>query len=229
MRWQRTFFVHWLVPAERLSPRLPPGVTLERWRGHAVASLVALDVEGPAPRALLHSAVAPLFRYRQLNLRTYVEGPDGPGMTLLHTRVDRLGLAIGARLAGMPYHLDRRLRFDVHAASLELRARGLAVAGLFADGGSEPLAPGTLEHFAAERYRIYSALPMGRTLSIAVAHAPWRARAVRLDQPLTPAALGLPVEVQAASAHVCEQVEVVVESVGLPAEASDAGSELVPA
>ena len=109
MRWRQTFFVHWLVPADTLTPRLPRGVTLDRWRGHAVASLSAIDVEGPAPRALLQTPVAHLFRYRQLNLRTYVEGPEGPGLTLLETRIDRVTWALGARLAGMPYHLDRQL------------------------------------------------------------------------------------------------------------------------
>src|SRR5438270_8602707 len=108
MRWRQTFYVHWIVPADTLAARLPRGVTLDLWRGHAVASLVAIDVAGPAPRALLESAVAHLFRYRQLNLRTYVDGPEGLGMTLLETRIDRLTYALGARLAGMPYHLDRQ-------------------------------------------------------------------------------------------------------------------------
>lgn len=218
MRWRQTFFVHWLVPADTLRARIPAGVTLDRWRGHAVASLVAVDVEGPAPRALLRTPMAQLFRYRQLNLRTYVDGPEGPGMTLLETRIDRITLALGARLAGMPYHLDRRLAFEVRSASLALRARGLAVDGLVADAPPQTLQPGTLEHFADERYRLYAQLPVGRTLCVQLAHPSWRARPVRLQAPLTPAALGLPVDVAPASAQLCEEVEVVVERVTVPAE-----------
>jgi uncharacterized protein YqjF (DUF2071 family) len=219
MSWRRTFFVHWLVPAERLTAYLPRGVTLDRWRGHAVASLVAVDVAGPAPRALIATAVAP--RYRQLNLRTYVDGAAGPGMALLSSRIDRVTLALGARLAGMPYHLDRQLRFDVHASSLELRARGLAVAGLVPDVVAEPLRVGSLEHFAAERYRLYVQPPLGGAWCVQIAHAAWRARPVRLDRPLTPAVLGLAVDAAVASAQLCDDVEVVVERLALPGDAAE--------
>lgn len=228
MRWRQTFYVHWLVPADTLVERLPRGTTLDRWRGHAVVSLVAIDVEGPAPRAILQSAVAHLFRYRQLNLRTYVEGPEGPGMTLLETRIDRVTYALGARLAGMPYHLDRRLVYEVRAASVELRARGLEAAGVISDAGASELVPGTLEHFACERYRAYAQLPVGRTLCVQIAHAPWRARPVILQGPLTPAPLGLPADVQPASAQLCEDVEAVVEHVAVPSD-SEEEAALAPA
>ncbi|HEX9103686.1 MAG TPA: DUF2071 domain-containing protein [Polyangia bacterium] len=228
MRWRQTFYVHWLVPADTVAARLPRGTTLDLWRGHAVASLVAIDVEGPAPRAILQTAVAHLFRHRQLSLRTYVEGPEGPGMTLLETRIDRVTYALGARLAGMPYHLDRQLVYEVRAASLELRARGLHATGLVSEAGAGELEPGTLEHFACERYRVYAQLPVGRTLCVQIAHPPWRARPVVLQEPLTPAALGLPVDVQPASAQLCEDVEAVVEHVAMPAE-SEEEAAFVPA
>jgi uncharacterized protein YqjF (DUF2071 family) len=229
MRWRQTFYVHWLVPADTLTERLPRGCTLDLWRGHAVVSMVAIDVEGPAPRAILQTPVAHLFRYRQLNLRTYVEGAEGPGMTLLETRIDRLTWALGARLAGMPYHLDRQLAYEVHAASLDLRARGLAVHGLVADEAPTSLPSGTLEHFACERYRAYAQLPVGRTLCVQIGHRPWRVRPVVLQGPVAPSALGLPVDVEPASAQLCEDVEVVVEHVGATAEEHEGVGAFVPA
>jgi uncharacterized protein YqjF (DUF2071 family) len=217
MRWRHTLFVHWLVPAERLAPLIPRAVELELWRGHGVVSFVAVDVESP------------LFGCRQINLRTYVQGAAGPGMTILHTRIDRLSYALGARLAGMPYHLDRQLRFDVRAGSLEVRARDLRVSGLVDGGAAATLLPGSLEYFAAERYRAYAQLPVGRVLCVRVSHAPWRARAVRLEQRLTPAALGLQVDAAPASAHLCEDVEAVVEDVALPAVEAAEDPWLAPA
>jgi uncharacterized protein len=228
MRWRQSFYVHWIVPVDTLTERLPRGVTLDLWRGHAVVSMVAIDVEGPAPRALMRTPVAHLFRYRQLNLRTYVEGPEGPGMTLLETRVDRLTYALGARLAGMPYHLDRQLEYEVHSASLTLQARGLSIGGLIVDEAPHTLAPGSLEHFACERYRAYAQLPVGRTLCVQIAHPPWRVRGVRLQGPLTPQAMGLPVEVAPASALLGEDVEAVVEHVAVPAEGEEEAA-FVPA
>lgn len=228
MRWRQTFYVHWLVPADTLALRIPRGCELDLWRGHAVVSMVALDVEGPAPRAIMKTPVAHLFRYRQLNLRTYVDGAEGPGMTLLETRIDRVTYALGARLAGMPYHLDRQLTYEVHAASLDLRARGLAAHGLVGDLPPSTMPKGTLEHFACERYRAYAQLPVGRTLCVQISHAPWRARPVALQGPLSPAAMGLAVDVEPASAQLCEDVEVVVEHVATNADAQEEAA-LAPA
>jgi uncharacterized protein YqjF (DUF2071 family) len=229
MRWFQTFYVHWIVPADTLSGRIPHGTTLDLWRGHAVVSMVAIDVEGPAPRAVLRTPMAHLFRYRQLNLRTYVDGPEGPGMTLLETRIDRPTYALAARLAGMPYHLDRQLSYEVHSASVALRARGLSVQALVSDAPSAALMEGTLEFFACERYRAYAQLPVGRTLCVQIAHPPWRARPLVLEAPLTPVALGVAADVQPASAQLCENVDVVVEHVAMPAEATDDATLLVPA
>lgn len=227
MRWRQTLYVHWIVPADTLVDRIPKSTTLDRWRGHAVVSLVAIDVEGPAPRALLQTPMAHLFRYRQLNLRTYVDGPNGPGMTLLETRVDRLTYALAARLGGMPYHLDRELVYEVRAASLELRARGLHATGLVSDAGAGALTVGTLEYFACERYRAYAQLPVGRTLCVQISHAPWRVRPVALQDTITPAPLGLAVDAAPASAQLCEDVEAVVERVAVPAAEEEAA--FVPA
>lgn len=208
--------MHWLVPPDTLRSRLPRGVELDLWRGAAAASLVAIDVEGPAPRRLLDTPLGHLFHYLQLNLRTYVVGPEGPGMTLLETRIDRFTYALGARLAGMPYHLDRRLAYEVRPTSVTLRATGLDAEGVIADAAPAAMAPGSLEAFADERYLAYAQLPVGRTLCVRVSHPPWRARAVRLAGSLTPEPLGLPVEVQPASAQLCEDVDVVVEHLAAP-------------
>src|SRR2546421_297014 len=81
------------------------------------------------------------------------------------------------------------------------------------DAAPATLVKGTLEHFACERYRAYAQLPVGRTLCVQIAHAPWRARALALQSPLSPVALGLAMDAQPASAQLCEDVEVVVEHV----------------
>ena len=115
----------------------------------------------------------------------------------------------------------------MRAASLELRARGLHATGLISDAGAAPLVPGSLEHFACERYRAYAQLPVGRTLCVQIAHPPWRARPVALQETLTPAALGLAVDAAPASAQLCEDVEAVVEHVAVPSDEEEAA--FVPA
>ena len=119
-------------------------------------------------------------------------------MTLLETRIDRVTYALGARLAGMPYHLDRQLVLrGARGVARAARARAAHDRSRRAMLGAGELTPGTLEHFACERYRAYAQLPVGRTLCVQIGHPPWRARTVVLQEPLTPAALGLAVDVTA--------------------------------
>jgi uncharacterized protein YqjF (DUF2071 family) len=226
LRWRQTLFVHWLVPPEALASRLPAGVTLDSWRGHAVVSLVVVELEGPAPQALLNSPMGNLVRHRQLSVRTYVDGPDGPGLVPLETRVDRLSYALSARLSGLPHRLDRQLRYEVHDSALTLRADGLALDGVIAAVPPATLAPGSLERFATARERLYAAQPGGRLDCLTLAHPEWRARPVTLASPLPPP--GLDVDAAPASAHVCEDLEVVVESLTEPLPDGDEPT-LVPA
>jgi uncharacterized protein YqjF (DUF2071 family) len=231
MSWRQTLYVHWIVPAARLRERLPRGVTLDQWRGHALVSLVAFDVEGPAPRRLLHTSMAPLFHYQQLNLRTYVDGPEGPGMTLLHTRLDRVTWALGARLVGMPYHLDRKLAYAVTDDTVQLRARDLVLDGKIAPGASHAMPSGSLEQFADDRFRLYAPLPGARTLCVKITHEPWRARPLRLHELRMPDDFDLPLDLPPAAAQVCEDVEVVVEHAATFAAIDDRGlaAHLAPA
>jgi uncharacterized protein YqjF (DUF2071 family) len=229
IRWRQTLFVHWLVPPDVLNRRLPPnpsGLTLDSWRGHGVVSLVVVELDGPAPQALLDSPMGNLVRHRQLSVRTYVDGPDGPGLMPLETRVDRLSYALSARLSGLPHRLDRHLRYEVRDSTLTLRADGLALDGTIASVPPETLAPGSLERFATARERLYAAQPGERLQRVALVHPEWRARPVTLAQSLSPP--GLAIDVAPASAHVCEDLEVVLEPLAEPLPDSDEPT-LVPA
>jgi uncharacterized protein len=226
LRWRQTLFVHWLVPFETLAPRLPAGATLDCWRGHGVVSLVALELEGPAPQALLDSPMGNLVRHRQLSVRTYVDGPDGPGFVPLETRVDRLSYALSARLSGLPHRLDRHLRYEIQHAAVSLRADGVALDGVIAAVPPATLAPGSLERFATARERLYIAQPGARLSCLTVAHPEWRARPLSLAHPLPPP--GLDVAAEPASAHVCEDLEVVIEPLAQPLRDADEPT-LVPA
>jgi len=180
MRWSDLLFVHWKADAERLAERLPAGLALDHFEGQAYVSLVALQAVGPLPHPLLVSAFAPLFRYHQVNLRTYVVGDEGPGMLLLDTRVDR-PFAVAARAVGMPYHLDRRLALHLHAGAIVLRSSLADLEGSWV-ADAAPAAPehGGLAAFLLERARTYAVLPGGALYTVEVQHAPWRVRPVYL-------------------------------------------------
>src|SRR3954471_8428645 len=98
LRWSDVLFLHWRAQPEDLEPRLPEGLVLDRFRGAAMVSLVALRCAGPAPRPLVMPSLDPITAYDQVNVRTYVRGPAGPGILLLDARVGSVLAAVAGRL-----------------------------------------------------------------------------------------------------------------------------------
>lgn len=178
MTWTRPLFLHLRVPAGAVAERIPTGLTLETDGGDAYVSLVALGATGPAPSPIATTRLGRLVAYRQLNVRTYVNGPHGPGLYFLDIRVDRL-FPLAARLGGLPYRLDRTLAFDADPSGVALRARGIAVKGLPEPGDAHAV-EGRLEERLLDRVWSYSKLP-GALVANRVEHGPWRVRRVEID------------------------------------------------
>jgi uncharacterized protein YqjF (DUF2071 family) len=210
MTWNSPFFLHVRVPAGTVTQHLPPGLSLETDGGDAFVSLVALGAIGPAPGPISQTRLGRLFEYRQLNVRTYVNGPHGPGLFFLDVRVDRL-FALGGRAFGLPYHLDRKLAFSADSTGVALRADGVAVKGLPAPGEAQPLAD-ELENRLLDRFWSYSKLPAGALGANRVAHDPWKVRRVELDPDLRLGLdrLGLPGDVKPFLAQLGETMRVEV-------------------
>jgi hypothetical protein len=194
MRWLHPVFLHWPMSPIHLARRLPDGVELDLYDGHAWMSLVALAVDGPVPGPLL--PLARLQRYRQINLRTYVTGARGPGLFVFETRVDRL-IAMAARALGAPYRLDRRVRVEVAGTRVDVHTGEAAVSARVED--AEPMRPARgLDAFLLERYWTYQRLPGGPVVALRVEHEPWRVAPlvdVRAPEPPAAAHLGADREV----------------------------------
>ncbi|HEX4590209.1 MAG TPA: DUF2071 domain-containing protein, partial [Gemmataceae bacterium] len=72
-RWTNLFVANYPVPDRLLAPRLPPGLTLDRWEGSAYVSLVAFDFRDTRVLGI------PWPGYRhfpEVNLRFYVRRGD---------------------------------------------------------------------------------------------------------------------------------------------------------
>ena len=205
--WDKPAFVHWIVP--ELAVQVPDGLELDRWQGDPVVSLVGLHAVGPAPRAWVRSRFAPASSYTQVNLRTYVRGPAGPGILLIDTRVDRR-LPVAARLLGNPYHFDGETAVAIEAGHVTLHARGIEVEGIVSgdEPGEQPR--GSFDAFVLERYQTFARLPGGLVYVTSIRHRPWRVRGVGVEQASMSGweRLGRPV-----AAHAAEPVEVAVTGV----------------
>src|SRR4051794_8028305 len=79
--WHQVLFAHWKVPAELLSPLLPPGLTLQLYEGEAWVSLVAFTVKKLRPR--IFPPFPPLSNFHEVNMRTYVLRKGKPGIYFL--------------------------------------------------------------------------------------------------------------------------------------------------
>ena len=211
--WHRISFLHWPCDAGRLQARLPAGLTVDAFEKVAWIGLTPFHLTGLRPPFL--PALPGLSNFPEMNLRTYVRGPAGPGIWFFSLDAASLLAVLGARLSyGLPYHWATMQVTSagrhVHYAS----ARAGAAAAITVEVG-EPLPdPDELIRFLTERYRLYTRL-LGQLAMAPVEHEPWplhRARLVNLNETLR-RAVGIPDGDRPALVHWSPGVRV---RVGLP-------------
>lgn len=167
--WLRLLFAHWRVPHDVLRPHVPDVLELEEFDGSAWLALtpfrvVGLRLRGVAPLPLLSS-------FHELNCRTYVRRGDRAGIWFFSLDASsRLAVEAARRSYRLPY---RRARISVRGDTFDVRrldGSGSFTARYRPVGTPAPAAPGTLEHFLAERYCLYG--ENGRTRAD-IHHLPW--------------------------------------------------------
>lgn len=180
--WVDMLFVHYAFPPEALEPHVP--VALDAHGGEAYVSLVTFCMNRLRPDgtgALGRGLFRAISDHPFLNLRTYVNGPAGPGIYFIAEWIsNRLSLPLGPLVYGLPYRLARfshekhlpgglnRVRARGHRENAETTfARPSRVDG-FATA-----TPGTRAHFLLERYTAY-ANARGVLRFFRVEHEPWR-------------------------------------------------------
>lgn len=176
MDWRDALFVHWPVRPETVDSRLPAGITARTHDGSAWLGLIAFVMEDIRPRGVPRALG---LTFGELNLRTYVVGPDGGAGIYFYNldADDPLGVPLARRFYQLPYYratmdIERRGRIPesdrpgttptrtVEFVSHRIH-RGVADAHIDATYGplGEPFRPeeGTLANFLVENYRFYLA------------------------------------------------------------------------
>ncbi|HEX6488660.1 MAG TPA: DUF2071 domain-containing protein [Candidatus Dormibacteraeota bacterium] len=185
--WDDLAMVHWRMPAPELERRLPPGLTADTYDGAAWISAVPFRL---TIRALRHAPA--LGPFSEVNLRTYVRGPLGPGIWFFSLEAPGRPAVWGGRiLYGLPYR--RAETSQLAAGALRVyasRARsGPAGFGLALElAGDRP--EDDLDVFLTERYLMYSSW-LGRLWASRVRHPRWAMHAadvVRCEETLCAAA-----------------------------------------
>ena len=187
--WSQISFLHWRCSPAVLQPRLPAGLVIDTFKNEAWVGLTPFHLTGLRPPCL--PALPWVSAFPEMNLRTYVRGPAGPGVWFFSLDAASLAAVLGARLTyGLPYYWAA---MQIQTAGRQVHytsARARAEAAITVEVG-EPLAePGALALFLTERYRLYT-LFLGRLAVASVAHHSWplhRATVVHLEETVRQAA-----------------------------------------
>ena len=179
-RWHEISFFHWSCDPALLQPRLPPGLQLDTFDAKAWISLTPFLLTGLRPPLFPH-ALGLVFP--EMNLRTYVVGPKGPGIWFFSLDVARSIAVLGARaIYRLPYYWAK-MRVEIAAEenfyfSDRGRAGGAnATIRIGKEGTIAEQSP--LDIFLTARFRLYSTF-RGRLMTAEVSHPPWQLNRLRV-------------------------------------------------
>ena len=159
--WERLLFVHWRVSPASLRSLIPDALEIDTFDGCAWVTQVPFRL---GVRLRGTPEIPGLSRFAELNLRTYVRYRGRPGVWFLRIDADKLLAGwIARRLFYLPY-VAGRVQLDVDGDTVRFRSSQAGATRFDATycptSVARPAAPGSLDEFLVERYRLYS---MGRT------------------------------------------------------------------
>jgi uncharacterized protein YqjF (DUF2071 family) len=176
MRWHDLLFAHWPLDVRTLRPLVPGALELDVHDGVAWLGVV------PFGNARLRPLGVPLpgdaISFGEVNVRTYVRGPDGSrGVWFLSLDGDhRLGAIAARALYAIPYHhASVTLEAAAGASRLSMRRGGEGPASMEVryrpTGGLMPTS--AFDAFLTDRLVMFGRRG-DRLLRAEVRHGPWR-------------------------------------------------------
>jgi uncharacterized protein len=174
--WLDLAFVHYRVASKKLASLIPSGLQLQEFDGIAWIGLVPFKMSGVMRRPLPD---VPLFsRFPELNVRTYVMMDGKPGVWFFSLDAASLPVVLGGRhLYGLPYFYARMRHHWAHGwchfSSTRWQNSTRFVARYRPSGEVFRAQPGSFEHWATERYCLYSLNKAGGIARVDVHHVPW--------------------------------------------------------
>jgi uncharacterized protein YqjF (DUF2071 family) len=184
-------FAHWRIGLDDAARLLPPGLPLDTYDGEAWLGIVPFRLAHVRVRGL---PPFPGMTFGQVDVRTYVTIDDRPGIWLCSVDVSNpLLLEAAKRSHRLPAYRARITSSrDGAADATEADRDGLKFTARYRPAGDPFTAePGSLEHFLAERYCLYTA-DGGRLYRAELHHSAWRlqrAEATIASSTLAPVAL----------------------------------------
>lgn len=173
--WDVLLFAHWPLPPDTLRPHVPPQLELDTLDGSAWLGITPFRLTGL--QLVATPAVPRVSTFPELNVRTYVTLERKPGIWFFSLDAASEGaVAVARRFYRLPYvpatMRVRRAGEDVCFESERAGGDAAFRATYRPTGPVSPARPGTLEHFLAERYCLYTVDEKTVYRSV-IHHPPW--------------------------------------------------------
>lgn len=177
-QWANLLFLHWKMNAEEIQRRLPKGLYVDTYDGHAWLGVVPFFMNRIRPSFL--PPVPGISWFLELNVRTYVYDEKGtPGVWFFSLDCNQaLAVVLAQQLFQLPYE-HAKMQATEHDGQLEYHCRRDVMADR-ADYRYQPCQQGqlavapSLEFFLLERYLLFSANRKGKLFTGRVHHSPYR-------------------------------------------------------
>ena len=182
--WLDLAFLHYPVATKEIESRIPKGVSIDTYENAAWIGLVPFRMSGVMRRPLPD---IPLFSsFPELNLRTYVIAEGKPGVWFFSLDAASYPIVLGGKaLYDLPYHYansslnQKEDWFEFLSIRKKERTKFHAK---YRPIGEEFLAKnGTFEHWATERYCLYSLSGHLSISRVEVHHKQWPLQKSEVD------------------------------------------------
>jgi uncharacterized protein len=183
--WEHLLFAHWRVPRDALRAVVHPKIPIDLFDGSAWIAVTPFTVTG------FHLRATPpppgVSSFHEINVRTYATIGGKPGIYFLTLdAASRLAVEAARRTYRLPY-FRADISVDEHDGLMRYshkRSDGPA-AGFAAEyGPTGPVhhaEPGSFEHWATERYCLYTVDDEQRVQRGEIHHPPWPLREATVD------------------------------------------------
>ncbi|MFL5864287.1 MAG: YqjF family protein [Solirubrobacteraceae bacterium] len=183
--WRDLLFAHWPVPPDLVRQVLPPALAVDTFAGSAWIGITPFEVTGLRPRGT--PPLPGVSSFPELNVRTYTTVADKPGIYFLSLdAASRLAVIAARRAYRLPY-FHARMTIERRPPAVDYRSDRTSGDGPAAgfEATYRPVGdvfhaePGTLDHFVAERYCLYTVNDTGQPLRGEIHHPPWPLQAAQ--------------------------------------------------
>ena len=175
--WHDLLFAHWVLPPDKIRPLVPRELELDLLDGSAYVAVTPFWMSGIRGRMM--PPLPFLYKFSELNVRTYVRYRDIPGVFFFSLDAASLPAVLGARAAyKLPYfHAAMLIRssgeeFHYSSSRLQMPRPADFQARYRPISAPRVREKSSIEYFLTERYCLYT-VHGGTVLRAYIHHAPW--------------------------------------------------------